>query len=166
MTISTHDITLIAAVCPIAVAAISDLRRFRIPDECAMLLVALYPVHMLTSSLPVFAGGGLAVAIIVLAAGITLFAFDHMGGGDVKLMSALALWAGPALIFDFLIVMALSGGVMALFMISPLRLGAALMLQRAGEGTLSANLLAEKLPYGLAIAIGGLAVLAALAGWG
>ena len=51
---------------------------------------------------------GLAAIVFVVLAG--LFALKVMGGGDVKLLSALALWIAPMDFLRMLLVMSLIGG--------------------------------------------------------
>jgi Flp pilus assembly protein protease CpaA len=65
-----------------------------------------------------------------------------MGGGDVKLLAVLAVLAGPGLIALLLLVTTISGAVQALW---------ALWTRDDRART-------EGLPYGVAIALGGLAV--------
>lgn len=48
----------------------------------------------------------------VLLAGLVLFQFGLMGGGDVKLMAVLSLWVGHTQLLTFLIVTSLAGGVL------------------------------------------------------
>lgn len=50
---------------------------------------------------------GVALGAFIIAA--ALFAIGQMGGGDVKLIAALALWFPPALFLQMLIVMAVLG---------------------------------------------------------
>lgn len=50
---------------------------------------------------------GLALGAFAIAAG--LFAIGQMGGGDVKLIAALALWFPPAAFIQLLIIMAILG---------------------------------------------------------
>jgi len=68
-----------------------------------------------------------------------------MGGGDVKLTAALALWFPPLSTVKFLILMSLAGGVLTLVILAVHR---AKKLQGRPE-----------IPYGVAIAFGGLAIL-------
>ena len=70
---------------------------------------------------------------------------DGMGGGDVKLAAALALWFSPASAVKFLVVMSLAGGVLTLFVV-------ALHRMRGKSGR-------PEIPYGVAIAFGGLVIL-------
>lgn len=55
---------------------------------------------------------GVALAAFALAAG--LFAIGQMGGGDVKLIAALALWFPPALFVNMLMIMAVMGFVLTM----------------------------------------------------
>jgi prepilin peptidase CpaA len=55
---------------------------------------------------------GVALAAFAVAAG--LFAMGQMGGGDVKLIAALALWFPPVLFVNMLMVMALLGFVLTM----------------------------------------------------
>jgi prepilin peptidase CpaA len=69
-----------------------------------------------------------------------------MGGGDVKLLTALALWIAPALFFNLIIMMALVGGILAVVF------GAWHLPARQRDKL--------AIPYGVAIATAGLWVLA------
>src|SRR5690606_13578394 len=86
-------------------------------------------------------------ALAAFAALAGLFAMRMMGGGDVKLLAALALWIAPSDYLTMLIVMAIAGGVLTIF------IGAWNVIQRQ-PGKLS-------VPYGIAIAIAGLSILGA-----
>lgn len=87
---------------------------------------------------------GIALAIFGLFA--VLFMLRMMGGGDVKMIAALALWLPfPALVV-MLTVMALSGGAITVGI---------LIRQRWRP-----NAERPEIPYGVAIAIGGLWVIA------
>ena len=86
-----------------------------------------------------------AATVFVLLAGA--FYAGMMGGGDVKLAAALALWFSPASTIKFLVLMSLAGGVLTLG-----RCWSGTALRRR-EGR-------PEIPYGVAIAFGGLAILA------
>jgi prepilin peptidase CpaA len=68
-----------------------------------------------------------------------------MGGGDVKLAAALALWFSPLSTLKFLVLMSLAGGVLTLVVLLIHR-----MHKKQGR---------PEIPYGVAIAFGGLAIL-------
>jgi prepilin peptidase CpaA len=106
----------------------------------------------------------LVAGLAVLAAGLILFARGWMGGGDVKLMSAVALWCGPSLLASFAIVTGLVGAVIAAVMLTPFRRlmppAPPTAIASIGAGTA----LTQPMPFGVAIALGGAWVLAQRAG--
>jgi prepilin peptidase CpaA len=81
--------------------------------------------------------------VFVLLSGA--FYAGMMGGGDVKLASALALWFSPASTVKFLVLMSLAGGVLTIGMLALHR-----TRRRSGR---------PEIPYGVAIAFGGLVIL-------
>jgi len=82
------------------------------------------------------------VALVVLALFCVAFHFGQMGGGDVKLIAALALWMPVSALIQLILVMSVVGGVITLVMLVDHRLS-----KRNGN---------PEIPYGVAIAIAGL----------
>lgn len=141
-------------------AAWSDLRDYKIPNRISIAIAALYPAHILAIGNPDIIPGALLVATIVFAVGFAFFALRIAGGGDVKLMTAAALWAGQAQIMEFLFVTALAGGVLATFLAIRAWRENALCTP---DGSLVLRISAirdTKVPYGAAIAGGGLYIVA------
>src|SRR3546814_18739939 len=88
----------------------------------------------------------------VLGLGILAFARGWFGGDDVKRLAAVSLWAGPAHLSLLLLVTALVGGILSLIILCrPL-------LQRLAAGPDAAVETSREVPYGIAIAVGGIAV--------
>lgn len=140
----------------LALAAVSDATRYRIPNRYSLAIALLYPAHVMAATQPVAWGGALMVAAAVFLVGFALFAGGFVGGGDVKMLTAVALWAGPAHVLPVLMITALAGGLLGLVLASPVRFGLALAVDRRGHTALRDNVLAGALPYGIAIAGGGL----------
>jgi prepilin peptidase CpaA len=69
-----------------------------------------------------------------------------MGGGDVKMVAAIALWLPLGAVLKLLVIMSLAGGVLTIAM---------LIRHRVAR---SENAL--EIPYGVAIALGGFWVIA------
>lgn len=141
-------------------AAWSDLRDYIIPNRISIAIAALYPAHILAAGTINMVPGGLIAAAIIFAAGFACFALKIAGGGDVKLMTATALWAGQAQIIEFLFVTALAGGFLASFL--ALRAWRQSVVS-APDGTLVLRIgaiRAAKVPYGAAIGAGGLYLVA------
>jgi prepilin peptidase CpaA len=145
----------VGAVGLFALAAAVDLVRRRIPNP---LVVALALVGLARMAVDVAGGAGvvgtgadLAAALAILAAGAGLFQAGALGGGDVKLLAAGALWVGAPGIAAYLLGTALAGGALALLYL----FGTMLARGAAARG------LRRGLPYGVAIAAGGILVTAA-----
>ena len=154
--VSVDNIVITVFLGLLALAAYFDVREYRIPNRVNLFIAALYPVHVLASAQPVDWVGGLVVAAAALAVLLALYAFRGVGGGDVKLITVTALWAGPAAAAEFLLITTLAGGLMALVMISSARFGLALGLEGIiGQRGVKNMLSREGLPYGVAIAMGG-----------
>lgn len=100
-------------------------------------------------------------AIAVFLVGAAAFAAGVLGGGDVKLLAAASLFAGPALLLDFLTIVALAGGLVGIAVLAGAPIGPA---AAASDGTTVRARLRTGLPYGPAIAAGGLWVAVRLAG--
>lgn len=105
---------LIVFPCLVAYAAASDLFTMTIPNRVSLLLGAGFLVLA-----PVVLdgwwvlGAHLAGAASVLAVGFVFFAMGWMGGGDVKVASAIALWFGfSQYLLTFLLLSALYGAAL------------------------------------------------------
>jgi len=131
-------------------AALSDIREFKIPNRLTAAIALLYPAHVMASAAPVDWVMAAIIAAVVLLICAGLFAAGGMGGGDAKMLAATALWAGPTLIVPFIIVTALSGGVLSMTVWLRARYGWVVGL---------ADLEAQPVvPYGVAVASSGLLV--------
>ena len=134
-------------------AAISDIRHYIIPNRTVVAVAAAYAVF--ACSMPsFFALGGAVAGLIVFAVATLFFARGWMGGGDAKLATVTALWAGGPFLSSFTIVTCLSGAALALLMLTPAR---RLMPAPSADAL---SLAGQPMPFGVPIAIGGLFVLA------
>lgn len=100
----------------LAIAAFTDLRRRQIDNWLNGALVLTAPLYWWASGLALWPGValqvGVAVAVLVLFAAV--FARGGMGGGDVKLLFALALWLPPLVFFTVAFLTSLVGGAMSM----------------------------------------------------
>jgi len=142
-----HYGLLAALAIALLVAAATDIQRRQIDNWLTAGIALTAPLYWWASGLALWPGVAiqLGVALGTFALLATLFALRMMGGGDVKLLSALALWIVPADFLKIVIVMALVGGVLTLAM------GAWHVMRRQRDRI--------AIPYGVAIAAGGLWVL-------
>jgi len=158
--------TLSQTVCLPALAALlvaaawQDIRTLHIGNGLSIAIVALFlgwaGIGLIDGFYTLRAFGlSLGCGAILFAVGAGAFAAGILGGGDVKLLAALGLFAGPALVLDLLLVTALVGGVLGLAVLAGVPLGP---VSTPGEAALR-----RRLPYGPAIAVGGLWVASGLA---
>lgn len=147
-------ILLVFPLC-LAFAAISDLLTMTIPNRVSLILIISFAVLAPLSGLALPAIGMHALgAAIVFGICFALFALNVMGGGDAKLLSAAAIWFGydPALL-SFLVYVSFIGGLVTVAIL--LIRSQADMILAIGLPIPNSLLLAKKIPYGVAIAIGG-----------
>ena len=141
------EILLVGLAAMLVVAAAIDVRTFTISNRLNLAVALLAPIYWLSAALPLWPDVGLQLAVgvgvFVLLAGA--FYAGMMGGGDVKLAAALALWFSPASTIKFLVLTSLAGGVLTLGVLAWHRAN-----RREGR---------PQIPYGVAIAFGGLAIL-------
>ncbi|MEK0082834.1 A24 family peptidase [Benzoatithermus flavus] len=105
---------LFLALPPLLAAAVADIGWRIIPNWVPLALVLGYAVAMIIERDPTGLVQALAIGAGVLIAGIVPFAAGLIGGGDVKLAAAVAVWIGAGALPEFLVVMALVGGLLAL----------------------------------------------------
>ena len=140
---------LIGLAIALLIAAITDIRARRIDNWLTGAVALGAPLFWWASGLSLWPGIALqfGVALIAFAILAVLFAMRAMGGGDVKLLTALALWIEPVLFMQLIVLMALLGGVLTLV------LGSWHIMRRRKDRL--------AIPYGVAISAAGLWVLAA-----
>lgn len=141
------DILIAILAAMLLVAAAGDLRTRTIPNRLnAAIALTAIPFWWLTGLSP---WPDMAVQVAVAAGVFLIFALAFrigaMGGGDVKMVAAVALWLPPLAVLKLLVIMSLAGGGLTLAMLVRQRLS-------KSRGQL-------EIPYGVAIAFGGFWVL-------
>ena len=138
---------LLAAV--LVAAAIQDAVQLKISNLIVLAALLLAVAAALAAGLEIAVWQNLAVFALVLAVGTLLFSRGILGGGDVKLLAAVALWTDFADAVRLIASIFIFGGVLALVIVfgravAPASLSArvAVLKPRAG------------IPYGIAIAAG------------
>ncbi|MDD9909085.1 MAG: prepilin peptidase [Ahrensia sp.] len=113
------EIALIAvlALFPVSMmlASIYDLFTMTIPNRITLALTISFFVLAPIAGLPfeaMFWHVGLGFGVLVACYG--LFVLGVMGGGDAKLLAASALWLGPGVTLQYLLLAAFAGGVVTL----------------------------------------------------
>ena len=138
---------LAALAIALLVAAVTDLRRRQIDNWLNAAIALGAPLFWLATGLTLGEmGWQFAIALGSLAIFAGLFALGWMGGGDVKLLTALALWIQPYWFAQLIVVMAIAGGVLTVIF------GAWHIAARRSDK--------PAIPYGIAISGAGLWTLA------
>ncbi len=127
---------------------VMDASRYLIPNSLNFAILLLWaagvyflPIHPLMAA---------AAAGLVLFVGLGFFALGLMGGGDIKLLVVLTLWAGWGMpTVDFLILTAFVGGVLVILLLLARAIAQAVVRGRNLPRILIAK---QPVPYGLAIA--------------
>ena len=126
---------------------LEDVRAREIANWKNAAIAVLAPVWWASTGLALWPDMAmqLALAVTVFALFVLAFAAGWMGGGDVKLIGALALWFPLQPLLRVLVVMSLVGGAITLALAIEHRL-------RGKPGAL-------EIPYGVAIALAALLAL-------
>ena len=128
-------------------AAFTDIKSRTIANWLNGAIALAAPLFWWASGIDLWPGVALHIGVAVATFAVTagLFAIRMMGGGDVKLLTALALWIEPTWFVQLIVIMALAGGVLTIVM------GAFHFMKRQRDKL--------AVPYGVAIAFDGLWVL-------
>lgn len=139
------------------VACWTDLRARWIPDSASIAVILGFVLYHAaagkTALLSPTVAWHVAVGVTVFTLSALAFARGWIGGGDVKLLSAVSLWAGPGQVLPFLFATSLASGGIALLLIG--YYGVARAMQPADD--------TGSLPFAIAIAVGGLHLLRVMA---
>jgi len=124
-------------------AAVLDWRSRTIPNWLNATIALLAIPFWWSIGLGLWPGVALQIGLAAAVFGLFAIAFrmGAMGGGDVKMAAAIALWLPFAGIVKLLAVMSIAGGVLTVAMLAAHR-----MAKAAGQ---------PEIPYGIAIAFGG-----------
>ncbi|HEX6978903.1 MAG TPA: prepilin peptidase [Alphaproteobacteria bacterium] len=139
----------------VAAAAAYDAATRRIPNPITAALALAAVVQLFLSGAPLAEiGWHLAVGAAVFAGGAVFFCLRWIGGGDVKLLAATALLAGPGLILPHLLITSLAGGAVALALVLARTMAPALawILPARLAPLVPALAMKDGVPYGVAIA--------------
>jgi prepilin peptidase CpaA len=128
--------------------AVVDVRTYTISNSVNVAIALMAPLYWWSAGVPFWPEGAIRIGagIVVFLLFAVAFYLNAMGGGDVKLAGALALWFPVPETVKFIVITSLAGGVLTLIVVG-------LHKARKKEGR-------PEVPYGVAIAFGGLWLLA------
>ncbi|MBI1262092.1 MAG: peptidase [Rhizobiales bacterium] len=151
---------LLLIVFPLALlfAAIWDLTTMTIPNVLTLALAGAFLVLVpFTGTSMGGIGMHLAAGLLMLLVGMGFFAMGWMGGGDAKLVAAVALWLGWSELLPYLLYASIFGGVLTLMILGFRRLPLPLFLARQ-DWIRTLYDRRTGIPYGLALAAAGLLI--------
>ena len=154
----------ILGMCLLAVIAYGDVRTRRIPNVLVCAIAVLGLVRMTVAGDAIAATHTIEASGAVLAVGLLAFWCGVVGGGDAKLLTAMALLIGSRDLLGFLFVMSMCGGALALMILARDRLCQCYWRpSRQGDtesaasgGDCAATSTRSTVPYGVAITAAGI----------
>ncbi|AKK20026.1 prepilin peptidase [Candidatus Liberibacter africanus] len=137
-------------------AALTDLFEALIPNRVSIVMMSSFILIAFWEGMAYhLIALHLLVGLLVFIVCFVLFIFNIMGGGDVKLLTATSIWFGWTIsLLNFVFYVAILGGVLSI--------GILLIRMINGYSSLfyavipKSFLMKGKIPYGIAISIGGL----------
>jgi prepilin peptidase CpaA len=156
---------LLAASALLLIAAWRDVVSRTIPDTVGLLLVAVGGLSRLFEG-PSALAISVATALLLFVLLMVAYSRGLIGGGDVKLMTALAIGLSPLNCYRFVVVTAITGGLLGIAYLvlsrskrTPHRASGRSLLRRVMAVEFWRARRRGPLPYGVAIAAGGTFVL-------
>jgi prepilin peptidase CpaA len=153
---------LLLAVFPLLViyAALYDFRHYRITNKFNLvLLLSFFPVALLAGMPWQVMLDHLISFAVVLAAVFLLFALTNkFGGGDAKMIAAAAIWIDFEMVPLYIVAITLAGAVLggAMWLWRFVQVEIGVWGNRDGAATRKVLMTSFNLPYGAAIAAGGI----------
>ena len=141
-----------------AFAAASDLLTMTISNRVSLALAAGFLILALLSGMglhDILSHLGAGIGVLTVAFGC--FAMGWIGGGDAKLAAATALWFGVGHLMNYLVYASLFGGVLTLLLLQ-FREWPLPYALRGQTWLLRLHAKDSGIPYGIALAIGGLMI--------
>jgi prepilin peptidase CpaA len=131
-------------VVALVAGAVEDALRLRISNITSLVVLASGICAAVIEGPSISLWQNAAVFVGILMLGTAAFAAGMLGGGDVKLLAASAIWVDLRHAVWLLVLIFLAGGVLALLY----------LLSRPFRAQQS-----KRIPYGIAIAVGAIAII-------
>jgi prepilin peptidase CpaA len=135
--------------CALVAAAVEDGARYRISNITSMVVLAGAIIAAIVADPSWALWQNVAVFLAVLVLGTIAFSSGWLGGGDVKFFAATALWFDLESALQFVLLVFLAGGVVAI----------GYLLSRTFRKREAGKKRKGKVPYGIAIGVGGIAMI-------
>ncbi|MBY6241671.1 prepilin peptidase [Methylosinus sp. Sm6] len=138
-------------------AAFTDLFTMTIPNRVSIALVGIFAALAAYTQMPLASAlAHASCGLAMLVATFAMFQLGWIGGGDAKLASATALWLGWDHLLDYGLAASLIGGVLTLVILELRRREPPVVASSPRFAHLCDKM--AGVPYGIALAIGGLLI--------
>jgi Flp pilus assembly protein protease CpaA len=135
-------------------ATITDIVWLRIPNWIPVCIVVLFLVAAMAEPRSLaWWGSHLGAGVLVLVAGMGVFAWGKIGGGDVKLLTGVALWFGLAQLPALLLAIGVVGGAVSIACVVLRGFGSGAVLEYFGMRAVALEK-GQGVPYAVAIGAG------------
>lgn len=139
---------ILIAACAMIAAAVEDALRLRISNLTTLVVLAGAVVAAVLAGPTWALWQNVAAFAVLLVLGTLAFSAGWLGGGDVKLFAASGLWFGFPSSVWFVALVFVAGGIVAI----------GYLLSRPFRKAVPGQSKNAQVPYGIAIALGALAV--------
>ena len=141
-----------------AYSAASDLLTMRLPNKLTLCIFFCFLAMAVALRMPLdLLGAHLSCGFAMLLLGFFMFSRGWIGGGDAKLLAAISAWLGWSVLLEFLLITAMLGGAMSVFVLMWRRFPLPLILMRA-DWIVRLHQPQEGVPYGVPLALAALHV--------
>lgn len=150
MVVVIAGLCLLISAIALLLATYKDIKEYKIPNITSVAVAGSFLVYALVTGMSwdtVLSHMGVALIIFVVT--FLFYLRNAFGAGDVKLLSSMSLWAGPIVVWSFVFWVSFVGGVIA----------SVLLVHAKQNQKEDKEALKQKVPYGVAIAVGGFYVL-------
>jgi prepilin peptidase CpaA len=136
-------------------AAVIDLKSYRIPNLLGLSLVVCFFAIALFHWSNINWFSHIGAALLTFGGGVVLYSLRQMGAGDVKFLSALALWAGIYSLLPLLVWVSLCGFAAMVVILIARRLAPVFQTSGSGgQGLPRVLVRGEGIPFGIGIGPG------------
>ncbi len=145
----------------LCIVALGDVRSYRIPNKLNLTIagtaIPYWIVNLSSGNADVGATLLPQVTLIfcVFVIMLTFMLLNILGGGDAKLLLALAFWLPVPHYLNMIVLMSVAGGILCVIVLTKQRLKNNMPITDM-NGEIAASKTKQRVPYGVAIAAGGL----------
>lgn len=138
-------------------AMVGDVRKFRITNRLNISFAACFFVFAILLGMEwKLILGHAAIGAIAFAVCFAIFFAGLIGGGDVKLVAATALWLGGAPMYNYVMLSAVLGGLVGIVLIAARFIARRIGLPKKPRWLRGILRRKSHMPYGVALGLGGI----------